>query len=601
MLRFEEALKERVLVSDGAMGTMLYNKGVYINRCFDEINLSAPALVKEIHEAYARAGADILTTNTFGANFWHLKNYGLEGKIEEINEAGVRLAREVASNQLFVAGDIGPISASLDGPISEEVIKRGYEIQIKTLDEAGIDIFMLETFTNLNELLLTIDLIKKLSKKPIIAQFSFNKENRLASGEKISDVIEPIENTGVVAWGINCSQGPRHILNLIDEAREKASLLLIAQPNAGLPQMVEGRHIYFCTPEYLASHARYYIKKGVRIVGGCCGTTPAHIKAVRSAVNSLSPGRIRIEIPEKKIETPSIPLRERSRLASKLAEGEFITNVELTPPRGYDATKVLEKARIIKEMGIDAINIPDGPRATARMSAQALAVLIEKNVGIETVLHVCCRDRNLISLQADLLGGYALGLRNILIITGDPPKLGDYPDATGVFDLDSVGLVKLAYNLNTGHDLIGRPLGSATGFLIGVGVNPVAVDIEREISHFEDKVRAGAEFAITQPVFDISALESFVEKVKHLKIPIIAGIWPLTSYRAALFMNTIPGVKVPKEVIERMERAPTGDAAISEGVAIAREALEAVKDLIQGAQISAPLGKVEVVAKVLGY
>jgi len=607
MADFQQALKERVLVSDGAMGTMLYKKGVYINRCFDAVNLSAPGLVQEIHMTYAKAGADILSTNTFGANYWHLKNYGFEDKIAEINKAGVRLAREIAGKELFVAGTIGPVSPFITPPFKEEDFRKGYEIQIKTLAEAGVDFFILESFVYLEALLITIRLIQEWTDIPIVAEVTIEEGEHLLSGEHVAEIVGPIEDSGVIAWGFNCSQGPRHILYLIDAIWEKATLPLVAQPSAGLPQKIEGRKIYFCTPEYLASHSRYYIQKGVKIVGGCCGTTPEHIKAVRSAVHSMSPGRIvhmkdiKDALEQAETTPPAIPLAERSAMAKKIATGQFVTNVELTPPRSPDASKALAKAQLIKEMGIDAINIPDGPRASARMSAHALAVLIEQEVGIETVLHVCCRDRNLIGLQADLLGGYALGLRNLLIITGDPPKLGDYPDATAVFDLDSIGLVRLAQKLNRGQDLVGRPIGAATGFLVGVGVNPVAVNVEREIERFEAKVKAGAEFAITQPVFDIKALESFVAQVRHLNIPIIAGIWPLTSYKAALFMkNEVPGVSVPDEVVERMAKSPTGEAAIAEGVAIAREAFEAIKDLVQGVQISAPLGKVEMVAKVLG-
>ncbi|MDL1956160.1 MAG: bifunctional homocysteine S-methyltransferase/methylenetetrahydrofolate reductase [Candidatus Desulfofervidus auxilii] len=605
MSRFVEALKENVLVCDGAMGTMLYRKGVYINACFDEINLSAPDLVQDIHIAYAKAGADILSTNTFGANYWHLKNYGLEKKIIAINQAGVKLAREIAGNELFVAGTIGPIYPYVNPPFKEEDFYKGYEEQVKTLAE-GVDFFILESFLHLDALLITINLIKQWTKLPIVAEITIDDGEHLLSGEHVSEIIEPIEKSGIVAWGFNCCQGAKHILELIDIVKDKATLPLVAQPSIGFPRKIEGRKIYLCTPEYLAKYTRYYLQKGVKIVGGCCGTTPEDIKAVRSAVRSLSPGRmIRIEsvresILNKPSTPPVVPLAERSRLAKKIANKKFVVSVELTPPKSPNPSKILEKAKILKEMKIDVINIPDGPRATARMSAQALAILIER-IGIETLLHVCCRDRNLIGLQADLLGSYALGLRNLLIITGDPPKLGDYPDATAVFDLDSISLVRLVQNLNRGLDLIGRPINGATGFLVGVGVNPMALNLEREIEKFEKKVEAGAEFAITQPIFDVKALENFVIQVKHLNIPIIAGIWPLRSYKAAVFMKTeVPGVVVPDEIVERMAKSPSGEAAIAEGIAIARETLEAVKDLVQGVQISAPMGRVEMVNKILG-
>jgi homocysteine S-methyltransferase len=606
MSYFVKALKEGVLVADGSMATMLYQKGIYINRSFEEVNLLNPFLIKEIHLAYAKAGADILTTNTFGANYWHLKHYGLEGRITEINKEAVRLAREVTNKELFLAATIGSISPFINPPFKEDDFRKGYEVQIKTLAKEEIDVFFLKSFLYLDSLLLVIKLIKQWTNIPIIATLSVEEGEKLSSGENVGEIISTVEGSGILGGGFSCSQGPKHILHLIEAVKDKTSFPLIAIPNAGLPKGVEGRKIYLCTPEYLARYSRYYIQNGVKIVGGCCGITPNHIRAVKAAVYSLKPKQFVYikSLAEPRAEPPTtktIYLEEYSDLAKRLVRGKFVTSIELTPPKGPEVTKVLEKAKLIKEMGIDAINIPDGPRATARLSAQALAALVEQKVGVETILHICGRDRNLIGLQADLLGSYVLGVRNLLIITGDPPKLGDYPNASAVFDLDAIGLIHLAKKLNAGLDFVGRPIDGQTSFLIGAGVNPMALNLERELERFEAKIKAGAQFAITQPIFEPKGLERFIAQIKHFNIPIIAGLWPLTSYKGALFMkNDVPGVVVTEEVIKRMAKAKNGEEALATGVAIARELFDALKDIAQGVQISAPLGRVEMVVRILG-
>ncbi|MFH0809932.1 MAG: bifunctional homocysteine S-methyltransferase/methylenetetrahydrofolate reductase, partial [Pseudomonadota bacterium] len=591
------------------MGTMLYSKGVYINTCFDGLNLSAPGLVKEVHAAYLAAGADILTTNSFGANRYHLREYGLEAKVAEVNRAAVSIAREVAGEvargETLIAGDIGPISEGVSS--SAGTVPQGsdladaYAEQAGHLAEAGADFLLLESFRSLPEVLTAADAVLNLG-LPVVVTLTLLEQDRLVSGESLGEAVRRLEERPLVGLGLSCCMGPEFVLEVAERLVELSSLPVFAQPNAGPARPHEGRQILLCTPEYLGTYAKFLYQKGVRVVGGCCGTTPQHIRAVSSSLLSLQPRMKAQASVGEDVKAVPLPPERRSRLGQELAAGRFVTSVEVTPPRGWDACKVVEKTLLLKNAGIGAINVPDGPRATARMNAMALAMLIEREVGLEAVLHVCCRDRNLIGLQSDLLGAAAFGLKNLLVITGDPPKLGDYPDATAVFDLDSVGLVRLANCLNQGVDLAGKPIGEPTSFLIGVGANPTALDLERELRHLDRKVEAGAAFAITQPVFDVSALERFVRRTEHLEIPIIAGIWPLVSLRNALFMQReVPGVNVPGEVVRRMAKAQdkSAEAALDEGMAIAREALARVRGLAQGVQVSASFGRVDLALKVI--
>jgi len=602
MDKLARALSERMLVCDGAMGTMLYNKGVYINTCFDGLNLSAPGLVREIHAAYLAAGADILTTNSFGANRYHLKEYGLDARVVAINRAAAALAMEVAGDEALVAGGIGPISDSLTsgGTLEGAELSAAYAEQAAALAGAGVDFILLESFRALPELLLAVDAALK-GGKPVVATFSLRERERFRSGEPLKDAVAELERRPLAGIGVSCSLGPEFVLGVAEDLLAMTKLPVFAQPNAGPARPHEGRQILLCTPEYLGTFAKFMYQKGVRVVGGCCGTTPQHIRAVSASLLSLQP-RLRAEATQGEQAPQPLPPERRSRLAQDLAAGRFVASVEVTPPRGWSAQAVLEKARALKDAGIGAINVPDGPRATARMNAMVLGMLIEREAGIEAVLHVCCRDRNLIGLQSDLLGAAAFGLRNLLIITGDPPKLGDYPDATAVFDLDAVGLVRLAQCLNRGVDLTGKPIGEPTSFLCGVGANPTAVDLERELRHFEAKVEAGAAFAITQPVFNVNALESFLKRINHLKIPVIAGIWPLVSLKNAQFMaREVPGVNVPEEVLRRMGLAQDrgAEAALDEGLAIAREAVQRIRGMVAGVQVSASFGRVDLALKVM--
>jgi homocysteine S-methyltransferase len=438
----------------------------------------------------------------------------------------------------------------------------------------------------------------------LVVQVTIDEEGNCLDGSDPETFAPRLEEWGADVIGCNCSVGPVAMLDAIERVRAATSLPLAAQPNAGIPRSVEGRNIYLCSPEYMASYARKFVAAGVRIVGGCCGTTPDHIRVMKSA---LRVGEARGKTASGHVSVGSAPLRatpaqsleERSFLGAKLSRGEFVTMVEVVPPKGTDIRQELEGARFLKSVGVDAVNIPDSPRASARMSNQALSLLVQREAGIDAILHYTCRDRNVLCIQSDLLGAAAVGIKNLICITGDPPKMGNYPDATAVFDVDAIGLVNIVHNLNRGLDLGGNPIGNGTGFVIGVGANPGLTDLDEEIRRFEFKVAAGAEYAVTQPVFDIRLLENFLRRIEHCRIPVIAGIWPLVSVRNAEFMKNELRVSVPDAILERMGRAPSPEAARAEGVAIAREMLVAVRHTVQGAQISAPQGRYSSAVDVL--
>lgn len=608
MQNFMDYIENDVVIFDGAMGTRLYEKGVYINRVYDELNLSQSALIKEVHQEYLDAGAMVLETNTFGANRFKLEPHGLAEKLEVINFQAAKLAREVAGDKAWVAGAIGPLGIRIEpwGKTSVQEAEDAFYEQAKGLLAGGVDLFILETFFDLNEMHQAIKAVRRLTDKPIIASMTINEDGNALYGTSVDVFTAKLDEWGADVIGLNCSVGPKTMFDAIEKMHGITSKPLIAQPNAGLPKVVEGRMIYLCNPEYFGEYARRFIQLGVRAVGGCCGTTPEHIKWVANAVRSLTPGGKKAisQILKSDVKTETevalISQKDKSAFGEKLAAKKFIVTAELTPPKGCDADSVIVKAQQLKDIGIDAINIPDGPRASARLSPLALALLIEKKVGIETILHYCCRDRNILGIQSDLLGAYALGLRNILAITGDPPKVGNYPQATAVFDIDSIGLVNIVNRLNHGRDLGNNPIGRPTGFVCGVGANPGAIDLDLEVRRFEWKVDAGAEYAITQPVFDVDLLERFLEKIKHVRIPIFAGIWPLTGLKNAEFMNNeVPGAAVPEEIMERLRKANSIEAQREEGIMIAREALERVKNLVDGVQLSVPFGRVENIVKII--
>ena len=612
MKNFRELLdSDQVYVFDGAMGTRLYDKGIYINRSYDELNIAAPDLVREVHQEYVNAGADIIETNSFGATRHKLQPYGLESKLREINIAAAKIAREAAGKKVYVAGAIGPLGLRIEpfGPTSFDEAKDMFKEQVEALLEGGVDLFVLETFSEIEAIEQAIRAVRELSDLPIVAQMTIQMDGKTAFGTTPEVFTARLDQLDVDVIGLNCGMGPNHLLNALEKMRPLTSKKLSAQPNAGLPRDVQGRQFYMGSPEYMAEFSRRFVQGGAKFVGGCCGTTPTHIKLMAESIRSVSPrvsvASIRSEpatVAELKPEGVTVvPAEERSRWGAKIARGEFVTSVEVLPPKGCDAEKTLDSIRLLKDAGVDGVNIPDGPRAQTRMSAQATAVLVEREIGIEAVLHYCCRDRNLLGMMSDLLGAAALGLHNLLIITGDPPKMGPYPDATAVFDIDAIGLTNMVNKLNHGLDLGNNPIGRPTAFSIGVGVNPGAVNMEEEIKRFEWKVEAGAEYAITQPVFDTAQLKRFLGMIEHVRIPIVAGIWPLISFRNAEFMhNEVPGVEVTPEILERMRIASekSKEDAREEGIAIARESLLEVGDVIQGVQVSAPFGNVKYALQV---
>jgi len=603
-----ERMRESPLIFDGAMGTMLYERGVFLNSCFDELSLSNPKMVRQIHQEYMDAGAEVIETNTFGANRIALRGYGLGDKVEAINRAGVRIAREVAGDSLYVAGAVGPCIRA-DQILQEghaEEVAEAFSEQIGALADEGVDLVVLETFTRLSEARLAAQAARQRG-LPVLASFVLNDRGETALGTRAEAIAEALSaEESVDAVGINCGTGPAGVFDALPAVLSATTKPVVVMPNAGFPRDVGGRMIYLTSPEYFTEYAKKYIELGVRGVGGCCGTTPAHIRMAARAIKTLSGVKLHIEVrpvAREEIRVEVIPTREKSRLARKLCDGEKVTSVEIVPPRSSDMSEMLAKVRRCAEAGVDAINIPDGPRASARVSPMISALTLLREVGIEPILHYCCRDRNLIGMQSDLLGGYSAGLVNFLIITGDPPKLGDYPDATGVFDVDAIGLTRVASNLNRGYDIGGNPIAPPTGILIGVGANPCAVEMEREIDRYFRKIDAGAEFAITQPVFDVEALFRFLDRVeKHFRrIPVIAGVWPLASFKNAEFMNNeVPGVVVPPEILDRMARCRTREEGHRTGIEIARETIRRILPRVNGLQASAPFGNVETALAVLG-
>ncbi len=600
-------LKRGPVLCDGAMGTLLYARGIFISRCYDELNLSQPDLVRQAHHDYFQAGAEIVETNTFGANAFRLGRHGFADQVREINLAGGRVAREAAKAfDGLVAGSVGPLGVRIEplGKTSFEEAYAAFYEQVAALAESGVDLLILETFGYLEELRQALRAARAINPDiPVVAQVTIDEEGNCLDGSAPETFGRKLSDWGADIVGCNCSVGPAPMLDAIERMRHVTPLPLAAQPNAGMPRSVEGRNIYLCSPEYMASYTKRFVAAGVRLIGGCCGTTPDHIRAMKAALrvgDARTGGSFQVVTTAKAQPTVSAPaLGERSRLGEKLAHGKFATMVEIVPPKGTDIAKEIAGARFLKSVGVDAVNIPDSPRASARMSNQALAVLLTHEVGIEPVLHYTCRDRNVLSIQSDLLGAAAMGIRNLICITGDPPKLGNYPDATAVFDVDAIGLVNIVHNLNHGLDIGGNPISTATSFVLGVGANPGAPNLEEEIRRFEYKVQAGAEYAVTQPVFDVALLEEFLRRVEGCRIPIIAGIWPLTSVRNAEFMKNELRVSIPDSVIERMAGAGSAEETRAEGVAIAREMLLAVRDLAQGAQISAPFGKYSAATDVL--
>ena len=616
MSRFSEFFADRPVLADGAMGTVLYARGIFVNRCYDELNLSDPNLILGVHEEYLQAGAEILETNTFGANRFRLARHGLAGKMAEINAAGVRLARQAVERlkekqapkseiDAWVAGSVGPLGVRLEplGKTGLDEARAAFAEQIGILAQNGVDFLIIETMPALNEAHEALEAAKAVAPHlPVLVMVTVDDESECLDGASPAQAAALLTEWGADAVGVNCSTGPATVLTAAEAMRAATALPLAAMPNAGVPRAVEGRNVYLCSPEYMASFARKAVAAGVQIVGGCCGTTPNHIRAMRSAIRAMDEQThvtVTGAAPEVSKETPPATLGQRSRLGALLAEGKFIKLVEFVPPRGIDCSKEIEGAQLLARLGVDAVDVYDAAQASARMSGQSLCIQIQQHTGMETVLHYTCRDRNLLSIQSDLLGASSIGLRNILCVTGEPPKQGDYPDASQVFDVDSIGLVNIANRLNHGLDIGSNSINASTNFTIGVAANPGVPEIENELRRFAYKVEAGAEYAITQAVFDLRLLEEFLKRVKDHRIPIIAGIWPLTSLRNAEYMKNDLRIAMPEEIMLRMAQADTPGAARAEGIKIAQEMVEAVRPYVQGVQVSAPYGNYDVAAEVI--
>lgn len=618
MKSFLDTLRERVVLFDGAMGTEIYNRGVFINRCYDEMSLVNPDMVREIHASYLSAGAEVLTSNTFGANRIRLSAFGLADKTVELNVAGVQLAREVAGDKAWVAGSMGPVGNQLApvGKVSPGEAFQAAREQATILAENGADFIILETFDNLAELWHAVRGVRAATELPIVASVTFRSEGLThvqMGGLSPAAVAERLSTWPIQAMGVNCALGPRGILDVVESLVQLTDLPIIAQPNAGYPQIVDGRTIFLTGSEYMAEYARRLAQKGARGVGGCCGTTPAMIKEMRVFLRSISPAH-QGPAPavtatkttadgETPCETPTPP-EQRSEFARRIASGKFCVSVELDPPRGINPHRAVEGAALLYRAGVDVVNIADGPRAVARMGPTALSQLVRSRVPpMETVVHYCCRDRNLLGMQMDLLGAHALGLRNILAVTGDPPKMGTYPDATAVFDIDSIGLISFIQLLNRGLDFSGQPIGGKTELFVGTGCNPGAVDMGLESERFLRKVDAGAEYTFSQPLFDDSLLERFLDRTASASdVPFFVGIMPLVSVRNAEFLhNEVPGMQIPDAVMNAMRAAGTRDQQREVGLQVAREALLACKahPRIRGVYVYPPFGSYRAVLRLL--
>lgn len=610
------ALKTRIVLGDGAMGTMLYAKGVFINRCYDALCLESPALIEGIHAEYLQAGCELLETNTFGANRFRLKAHGLENQLVAINKAGVEIAKKArdqyaqkSMKSAWVIGSMGPLGVNSEpfGAVTDAEVFSVFEEQARVLDEAGVDAFSLETFMHLSQLETAIRAVRSVSSKPIMALMTVNDEGHSLLQESPETMVSRLDKTDAEIIGVNCSTGPSAALDALEVFRAGTKKFLATFPNAGVPKQVGGRYIYMSTPEYFGSFSKKFATLGVNLIGGCCGTTPTHMRRARDAILSTGHSGKSMTRIEDSTKTPpavaAVPVEKKSRLSAKLSAGRFAVSVEIDPPKGTTFAKALEAAKTCHDAGVDCINIADGPRASARMSPMSMAVILEKEVGIETIIHYCCRDRNLLGMQSDLLGANALGLKNVLIITGDPPKLGDYPEAASVFDVDAIGLTKIVRKLNLGMDIASNPIGKPTGFFQGVGCNPASLNFEEEMNRLQKKIDAGAEYVLTQPVYDHRTFEKFLKAYQGLnkKIPLLIGICPLASLKNAEFLhNEVPGMQIPEEILKRMARPDTPELQRQEGILIAREALKEFRKDVQGTYVMPPFSRADIALAVVG-
>ncbi len=603
--RLLDRLARGPVVCDGAMGTMLYARGVYLHRCYDEVNLISPELVEAIHRDYVKAGAEVIETNSFGANPVKLGRHGLAERTEEVNRRAGEIACGVAGDSVVVLGAIGPLGIRMEpwGPTSLAEATALYERQARGLADGGVDGFCLETVGDVTEIHAAMLAARLVAPHlPLVCQMTVDREGVGLYGTRPEDFARRLDAWGADGIGVNCSVGPQAMLGVVERLRSVTTKPLSVQPNAGPPREVDGRAMFLCTPDYLEKVARRFLEAGATLLGGCCGTTPDHIRALSKAVRRgravvqgpVPAGAPKVVVSEAPAGVAPPPLGSRSGFGKALAEKRPTLLVELIPPRGCDPNAVIAKAKRLASLGVTAINLPDGARAAAKMSSLALGARIQAEVGIEAVLHVCCRDRNILGLQADLLGASALGIKNLLLITGDPPILGDYPEATAVFDLDAIGLTNIATRLNRGLDLAGNATGPSAGFVVGVALNPTATDLKRERDRYWWKVDAGAEYAVTQPVFDPEALTRLLDDLPGPRIPVLAGIWPLQSVRNAEFLATeVPGVKVPDSVRSRIAKGGDAEGQRKAGAEIAAEMAEAIKDRVAGFQLSLPFGRLE--------
>jgi len=606
MTPFLQALSERVLVCDGAMGTMLYAKGVFVNRCFDALNVSDPARVLDVHREYVRAGADVLETNTFGANRVKLRGFGLADQVREINRAGALLARQASGDRAYVAGAIGPLGIRIEpwGRTGKDEAEGYFREQALALVEGGVDLFLLETFRDLTEIGAAIAAVKSVSSLPIVAQMTTAEDGSSLDGTPPEQFAPALLAAGPDVIGVNCSIGPAPMLETLERIASAVTLPLSAQPNAGRPRDIDGRNIYLTSPEYMASYARRFVGAGVRLVGGCCGTTPEHIRQIKAAVGRGS--RLTTALPRSVVAVPTaasavstVPLSERSSLARAFAQKRKVILAQILPPRGHGTISILERARQLRARGADLLLVPDGPRG-ARMNSLALAAVVQQQAGIEVTLQYTCRDRTLLTMESDLLGAHALGLRNLMLVTGDVRPVGDYADASSVFEVDSVGLTNAARRLNEGFDIGGQPIGTPAAFHIGVQVNAGADDMDEQLRRFEYKVQAGAEFAVTTPVFDASSFERLLPRLRAFGVPIVVTIWPFDTVEHAEFMaNEVPESNVPPELVERLRRAEGPDGVAREGVAIACDVARRLRELTDGLHVVTPAARPDSALEVL--
>lgn len=623
---FLDALHAAPVVFDGAMGTQLYERGIYINKSFDDANLSRSDLVAQIHEEYLQAGAQVLTTNTFSANTIKLKRHGLEEKASQINRQGVRLARAASDGRAFVMGSVGPtgVTTGMMMDAEERDVRASFGAQIEALVDEGVDALTFETFRLLSELRIALGVARELGVDvPIVAQMAFDSDHKTGEGAGPGRVLTLLRDWGADVVGANCMEGPHVLFDIVDEMLGQG-IPVIAQPNAGYPRRVDERLVYMATPEYFGVYARRFFKAGAAGFGGCCGTSPEHIRSVAAASRMMSGGRVTFEVKAPAQDDPNAPSRSpmpvetRSGLGGKIMDvwrdrvcappGErppltrdnFVVSVEVNPPAGLNPIKAIRAAQMLIDGGVDVINIADGPRASVRMANWAMGRLIADKVQSEVILHLCGRDRNLLGLQSDILAYHSLGLNNLVVITGDPPKVGDYPHATAVFDLDSIGILRMINGLNRGIDPAGKDIGSVTRFLCACGAEPAAKDYDRELRRLEAKKAAGATFVMTQPVYDPRLLDRFLRDIEHLQMPVLVGLLPLASHRNAEFLhNEVPGMAVPKNIRARMKAAGSGPAARAEGVKIAQETLEQVKDRVVGAYVMPPFGRYRAALEIL--